>query len=167
MSRRPDDETAELAHEGLHFLELQLTRQPPEGVTAREVASVFRRQRPALVVALAGMLDAIAERQVNGAPSALGAVSSSDRMLATLERLLDDGEPHQLVVLSGKEFHRFSITPDVDGLYVAFEGSLDKERKLDRTDARALLAFLQEVHLPTAGGVLVEVRDSFARLASE
>ena len=53
--------------------------------------------------------------------------------------MLEEGEEFQLVVLSGKDFHRFSITPDVDGLYVASDGSPNKERKLDRTDALALL----------------------------
>lgn len=52
----------------------------------------------------------------------------------------------------------------MDGLYVAFEGRPDHERKFERTDGRALLGFLPDVYTPTAGGVLVAVRDSFVRL---
>ena len=91
MSRSPRNDTAELAQEGLAILEQQLKSQPPEGVTASDVEGVFRRQRPALVAALAGMLGAIADRQSDGPPS-LRAVSSGDRMLAEIERLLDDGK---------------------------------------------------------------------------
>lgn len=163
MSTSLNDETTELAQEGLDILELQLTQQPPAGVTASVVAVFIRRQWPALVAALAGMLEEIAARQPKRAPPRGRAVSSGDREQAELERLLEEGEELQLVVLSGREFHRFSITPDVDGLYVASEGSPDTERKLDRTDARALLGFLPEVCPPAAGGVLVAVRDSFAR----
>lgn len=163
MSRSPQDETTELAQKVLDILEQQLTNHLPEGVTTSEVAGVFQRQRLTLVAALVGMLDGIAKRQSDCTQS-LTAVSGSDRVLAELERLLDDGEEHQLVVLSGEDFHRFSITPDVDGLYVAIEGRQDKERKLDTTDAAALLDFLADVYPPAAGGVLIAVHDSFALL---
>jgi hypothetical protein len=161
MSTIANEETNELAQEGLDILELQLTQQPPAGVTISEVAGFFRRQRPALVAALAGMLEAIAAQQPKRDPATGRAVSSGDRVQAELESLLEEGEEFQLVVLSGKDFHRFSITPDVDGLYVASDGSPNKERKLDRTDALALLDFLPEVCPPAAGGVLIAIRDSF------
>lgn len=159
MLRKPSNVMDELAQEGVDILEQQLTMRPPDGVSASDVERVFRRQRPVLVAALAGILEAIAARQTVRAPFSGETVTSSERMLTELERLIDDGGEHRLVVLSGQAFHRFIITPDVDGIYVVPEGHLGKEKKLDNIDARALLDFLPDVYPPAAGGVLVAVHD--------
>lgn len=155
--RRPDDEMAELAQAGVDLLERQLTAHPPQGVTASDVAGVFQRQRQALVAALTDMLTGIKEKQSVRPVPPVRAVSGSDRMLSALEKLLDDGEMHQLVVLSGGKVHRFMVTPDVDGIFVNLEGRQATERKLDTADATTLLSFLAVVHPPSAGGVLVAV----------
>lgn len=162
MLRKPNNVMDELAQEGVGILEQQLTIRPPDGVSASDVEGVFRRQRPVLVAALAGILEAIAARQTARASFSVETVTSSERMLTELERLIDDGGEHRLVVLSRQAFHRFIITPDVDGIYVAPEENLGQEKKLDRTDARALLDFLPDVYPPAAGGVLVAVHDSVA-----
>lgn len=164
MLRKSNNEMAELAQEGVDILEQQLTIHPPDGVTASDVEGVFQRQRPVLVATLAGMLGAVAARQAARASSSVETITSSEHMLAELERLIDDGEEHRLVVLAGPAFQRFSITPDVDGIYVAPEGSLGKEKKLDETGARALLDFLPSVYPAATGGVLVAVLDSVAGL---
>lgn len=157
MSRPPDEETTELAQAGVDLLEQQLTSHPPQGVTASDVAGVFQRQRPKLVAALADMLSSIKENQSVSAGPSVRAVSGGDPMLSELERLLEDGEQHQLVVRSGNDFHRFTITPDVDGIFVSLEGDQASELKLEAVDATALLSFLPVVHLPAAGGELVAV----------
>lgn len=138
MSRRADDELAELAQAGVDLLERQLTAHPPHGVTASDVAGVFHRQRPALAAALAEMLSSIKENQSIRPDPPVRPVSSSDPMLSTLENALEDGEPHELVVLSRGELYGFTIIPDVDGVFASLEGSQTTERKLDTVDAKYL-----------------------------
>ena len=51
-----------LASEGIAMLESQLAKQPPGGITAAEVAAVFRRQRERLQDTLAALLEDIARK---------------------------------------------------------------------------------------------------------
>ena len=51
-----------LASEGIAMLESQLAKQPPDGITAAEVAAVFRRQRERLQDTLAALLEDIARK---------------------------------------------------------------------------------------------------------
>lgn len=51
-----------LASEGIAMLESQLAKQPPDGITAAEVAAVFRRQRERLQDTLAALLEDITRK---------------------------------------------------------------------------------------------------------
>lgn len=51
-----------LASEGISMLESQLTEQPPDGITAAEVAAVFRLRRERLQDTLAALLENIAQK---------------------------------------------------------------------------------------------------------
>ena len=51
-----------LATEGIAMLESQLTEQPPDGITAAEVAAVFRLRRERLQDTLAALLEDIVQR---------------------------------------------------------------------------------------------------------
>lgn len=51
-----------LANEGIAMLESQLTEQPPDGITAAEVAAVFRLRRERLQDTLAALLEDIAQK---------------------------------------------------------------------------------------------------------
>lgn len=51
-----------LASEGIAMLESQLTEQPPDGITAAEVAAVFRLRRERLQDTLAALLEDIAQK---------------------------------------------------------------------------------------------------------
>lgn len=51
-----------LAREGISMLERHLTEQPPDGITAAEVASFFQDQRERLQDALAAMLERVAQK---------------------------------------------------------------------------------------------------------
>lgn len=51
-----------LASEGIAMLESQLAEQPPAGITAAEVAAVFRLRRGRLQDTLAALLEDIAQK---------------------------------------------------------------------------------------------------------